>query len=96
MYLRVIGVTGGSQPQHPVPLPTKLRVVLALRLFRFTTSGVNAQLVRVGRTEYDPEASPPKLYAPVLVVCCDVEAEPARSPSRCRARCPTKWSPARR
>ena len=60
MYLRVIGVTAGAAA-HPDPLPTKLRVALLLRLFRFATSGVNAQLVLVGRTEYEPVASPPKL-----------------------------------
>ena len=76
MYLRVMGVTlppaptasRPAPPEPPVPpvaqpepLPTKFRVALLLRLLRFTTSGVNAQLVFVGRTEYDPAASPPKL-----------------------------------
>ena len=47
---------------HPDPLPTKFRVALLLRLLKnLLTVGAKAQLVRVGRTEYDPEASPPKL-----------------------------------
>ena len=44
----------GVPPVHIVPVTVKLRVVLAVRLFRLTTSGVNAQAASSGRIEYDP------------------------------------------
>src|ERR1044072_7680300 len=41
-------------PGHIAPDTVKLRTVLAVRLFRLTTSGVNVQAASSGRTEYEP------------------------------------------
>ena len=43
---------------QPAPAPVKFCVRLTVRLFRFTTSGVKAQLAFVARSEYEPFASP--------------------------------------
>ena len=53
-------LTEGAPPQV-APDPPKSCTALAFRLLRLTTSGTNEHPFNVGRSEYDPAASPAKL-----------------------------------